>query len=452
MLYAANRKVKEQMKDRGMGAWDRPLGLIELREREDNEPLSHRRARLKGVDPLLQPPRGASPAMGRTWSVAPAIQLNGEHEEEPVSDGEAGEETLAERIKRLKNKKEDEEAAVAAGPDARPISQAFSEELLGRFAGDDVDGAPAAESPDPDAEEAEEEEETLGQRRARLAAQQQQQAAQANRGSQYLLDGTGNIAQAPPRIAHRASGNLADLLHAVPVGATRRVSDRDFAAALPPDSLLKRSEETRAAHADAMRAAHAQGGGLVAVPDPVDRRATGAFRGGMYNNGFGGAALAGAGAAAAADPRQSVYANAAAMGSSAQAFALQQQAQQQQQLAMLAGYQQQMTMMAGMGVGVPGPMGFPATPAASTPNLLGAMGVGSTPNLLAGAQMNPYARHSTLGGVAPPMGMPGVPGVPPGMLGMTAAQQQQMMMLEEPFLDEPGRERIDAWRQSVQMD
>jgi len=181
----------------------------------------------------------------------------------------------------------------------------------------------------------------------------------------------------------------------------------------------------------------------------------------MYNNGFGGAALG------AADPRQSVYPHQAmAAAASAQALALQEQAQQQQQLMLLAGYQQQMTMMAGMGaaggtVGFPpsGPGPAPGSAMASTPNLLG-MGAGlagmSTPNLFAGGMMGgalagPYARHSTMGGAAPPaMGMGMGMGTGLGMQGMTPAQQQ--MMFDEPFLDEPGRERIDAWRQSVQMD
>jgi hypothetical protein len=478
MLYPGSRRAREQLKDRGMGGLDRPLGLIELREREDNEPLSHRRARLMGVDPLAQPQHDEpSPVQGgRPWSVAPAVQLNGE--EEPASDEEeevAGE-TLAERIKRLKEKKEG--GGEAPVPDTRPISQAFSEELLGRFAGDDAEGTGDADAEgSPDAE-IPEEEETLGQRRARLAAQQQQQQ-QANRQSQYGLDGgmgTGAIAQAPRRVEHRASGNLADLLHAVPLGATRRVSDRDFVSALPQDSLLKKSEETRAAHTEAMRAAqdqrsasYGQAGMAAALDSPAaGARAAGGFRGGLYNNGFGGAAVGGA------DPRQSAYVHPAmASAAAAATLALQQQAQQQQQLAMLAGYQQQMTMMAGMGAA--GVITFPPPAAmASTPNLLaggggmGALGLGagaagaSTPNLLAGGagagMANLYARHSTVGG--PPamgMGMPGMGvgmGMGMGMAGvhgvMTPAQQQ--MLLEEPFLDEPGRERIDAWRQSVQMD
>lgn len=448
MLFGGNRKVREQMKDRGMGAWDRPLGLIEQRERDDNEPLSHRRARLRGVDPLAPPPVQARP-----WSVAPAMQLNGEeHGSDEEKEEEETGETLAERIKRLKGRKDGEDQPTPP-LDARPISQAFSEELLGRFG---ADGTPPPLE-DPDAPEEEEEEETLGQRRARLAAQQQQQQA---RQSTYALDGgmgTGNIAQAPARPVRRASGNLADLLHSVPVGATRKVSDRDFVVGLPQDSLLKKSEETRAAHVEALRAAQdaraaqfAPGANtMMGALDPAAGRATAmGFRGGLYNNGFGGAGVP------AMDPRMSVYAN-PAMAGSAQALALQQQAQQQQQLMMLAGFQQQMTMMAGMAAPGTPMMGFPAAPAmASTPNLLGGMGAqglgggaagGSTPNLLAGgAGMVPpaYARHSTasMGGAMPPA----------GMQGLTAAQQQ--MMLEEPFLDEPGRERIDAWRQSVQMD
>src|SRR6202012_1815358 len=98
--------------------WDRPLGLIELREREDNEPLINRRARLKGQDPYA--PREPSPR--KSMFNAPVIAV----QDEEVNTSDDGlEETLADRSRRLKTKKELDE--VMGEENVRVVSQVFSE-------------------------------------------------------------------------------------------------------------------------------------------------------------------------------------------------------------------------------------------------------------------------------------------------------------------------------------
>lgn len=106
----------------------RPMGLMERRELEDNEPLSQRRDRLLGRGGLHREPlRRATP----------------EPTPEQVEDANPL-------------------------PNARPVSGAFSLELLNQF------GDPGAQQPE---EEEEEEEETLGQRRRRILAEREAAAA-----------------------------------------------------------------------------------------------------------------------------------------------------------------------------------------------------------------------------------------------------------------------------------
>ncbi|KAJ5353236.1 hypothetical protein N7452_002210 [Penicillium brevicompactum] len=73
---------------------DRPLGLMEKRQQEENEPLSSRRARLRG-EPIPQPqpqPRPTTIDMGRPPDSAP----------DPAADSGDEIETMAERLQRLK--------------------------------------------------------------------------------------------------------------------------------------------------------------------------------------------------------------------------------------------------------------------------------------------------------------------------------------------------------------
>ncbi|KFY21408.1 hypothetical protein V493_07418 [Pseudogymnoascus sp. VKM F-4281 (FW-2241)] len=132
----------------------RPMGLMERRELEDNEPLSQRRERLLGRGGLQREPlRRGTPEPGHATP-------------EPAED-----------TNRL--------------PNARPVSGAFSLELLHQF------GDPAA------AQEEEEEEETLGQRRRRLLAEREAAAAAGARPPPKQRRSMADILS-----AHPASGRV----------------------------------------------------------------------------------------------------------------------------------------------------------------------------------------------------------------------------------------------------
>lgn len=147
---------------------NRPLGLMERRALEDNEPLSRRRDRLQGRDPDLRKRQsrmtlGAHSAFGMSGDLGVPSPITPDEEE---VEGE----TLAERLHRLKVREEGENAL----PRARPVSQAFSAEIFRQF-GDASKGEDQAESKDKGLESAAppEDEETLGQRRRRLQAERE---------------------------------------------------------------------------------------------------------------------------------------------------------------------------------------------------------------------------------------------------------------------------------------
>ena len=134
-----------------------PVGLIQRRDAEDNEPLSQRRARLRGEGPV--PQQGISPdKRGSTYTLAPGLSALDTKAEPSTSELE----TLAQRMKRLKGQ---------ADPPARPISGEFASELLGQFGALPHQGS--TEPPkNPPRTPADPEEETLAQRRKRLQASQ----------------------------------------------------------------------------------------------------------------------------------------------------------------------------------------------------------------------------------------------------------------------------------------
>ncbi|KAJ5374862.1 hypothetical protein N7517_006868 [Penicillium concentricum] len=139
MLYPEKANVEND---------DRPLGLIEKRQQEENEPLSSRRARLRG-EPVPQPEERRA----TVYAAEPPA-----HVPEPAaeSEDEAEIETLAERLQRLKGHNRSESK--------------FASDLMAEIdtrAG--VAPKDAQEVPGPS------EEETLAQRRSRL---QKEAAAQ----------------------------------------------------------------------------------------------------------------------------------------------------------------------------------------------------------------------------------------------------------------------------------
>jgi hypothetical protein len=144
MLYASKNPALEE----------RPLGLMERRDMEENEPLSKRRARLRGEVPE-GPPNKRSSTMLRV----PAAESDSENEGE----------TLAQRIRRLKAEKLDKSKNI--------ISAEFESEIMTELGKlhepvDPVEPAPKkTQTPSKPREPAVEEEETLGQRRKRLQAE-----------------------------------------------------------------------------------------------------------------------------------------------------------------------------------------------------------------------------------------------------------------------------------------
>ncbi|KAL7624531.1 hypothetical protein AAE478_006096 [Parahypoxylon ruwenzoriense] len=149
---------------------NRPLGLMERREMEDNEPLSRRRDRLQGkeVGPMKRQSmmtlgQGLHNAGGNLEPPSPQFRVR------TPEDDEVEGETLGERMRRLKAREQGDNPL----PQARPVSSAFSTELLSQLGdafkengGDD--GKQEKEKSQP-----KEEEETLGQRRRRLQAERE---------------------------------------------------------------------------------------------------------------------------------------------------------------------------------------------------------------------------------------------------------------------------------------
>lgn len=205
VLFQQNQQRHQEM--------DRPVGLIAQRELEEKEPLSRRRARLRGESPNRQ---GFGRSTSRLNLAVPTTTTPG-----PETDEDEGE-TLGERMRRLREKKE---LDAALGDDVRKstISMDFASEMMSKFgAAESADKGKEVPKPIPSPGA---EEETLGQRRARL------QAEAAARGE-------------VPGVARpglRPSLSMADILSANPIDGgnqARKVSDQQLISHLPPGSLL----------------------------------------------------------------------------------------------------------------------------------------------------------------------------------------------------------------------
>ena len=192
MLYPRKSQVQEP---------NRPMGLMERRDMEDNEPLSRRRDRLQGRRPAMN---RASTMMNLS---TPASQV-------PEDEGE----TLAQRVRRLKD-----QGRSATGldlPSARPVSGDFASEMMSQFGGellsDPKDKGKAKEIPTPP--EAPEEEETLGQRRKRLQAEREARAKEVGN----LGTPNAEAQEQRPPLSQRRS--MADILQAHPAAGASRSS------------------------------------------------------------------------------------------------------------------------------------------------------------------------------------------------------------------------------------
>ncbi|KAF3073984.1 hypothetical protein CFAM422_003505 [Trichoderma lentiforme] len=267
---------------KNMADVDRPIGLMEMRQLEENEPLSSRAARLQGrastvfnakrqsnlslpvtriaeVQPpasprIIEPDASVVDEDART-TIAP--------EPEPLA-AEIEEETLGARKRRL---------AESQLPKARPVSSTFSAELLGQFAD------PEESKPKPNAGV---EDETLGQRRRRLQAEREAREREMSYGN---LTGErpgerpvsyGNPMVEPPRRGVMRRVSMADML-----SVHQNVQDPRIA-----EQRRQQEEQMRLAQQDAMLAAVRSQMPTALVQNGNSR--PGGFKGGLYNDGTGG--------------------------------------------------------------------------------------------------------------------------------------------------------------------
>jgi len=222
---------------------NRPLGLMERRDMEDNEPLSRRRDRLQG----------RPPGAGRASTM---MNLATQQPPTDPEDPEEGE-TLAQRLRRLK------ETTI---PAARPVSGDFANEMMSQFGGDamaDLKGKgkePATVPP---------EEETLGQRRKRLQAEASARAKEV--GQPALLN---------------TRRSMADILQAHPSAGANRVASYEK----PLGGLLGQHDKYKQQRASTMLNLSPDVGGVRGdVAPAVNSRAhSGGFKNGLFNDGQGG--------------------------------------------------------------------------------------------------------------------------------------------------------------------
>lgn len=240
------------------GGYDdnRPLGLIARREMEDNEPLSHRRARLRGEPSIRRTP---SPyRRENAHALDPLIPQNGSTQHLAAPDSEDEGETLAQRLKRIK--------ATRVPSNNRPVSGDFTSEILSQFGGlEDPKQTPVIKTiadPEPD------EEETLAQRRARLQAEKRHPRNASGESTNGLTR---------PTVNKRRS--MADILQAHPAaGAGSRVPSYEKAPAPLPSSATPKTPWTMQVQQRALS------GEL-----PALNGANGVYRMGQYMNGNGAA-------------------------------------------------------------------------------------------------------------------------------------------------------------------
>jgi len=286
----------------------RPLGLMERRELEENEPLSRRRDRLQGNQSGLIPPTldvmhqrisqlHPSPygAMGLRSQSRLALPLPspgpgsvaGEIPTVADEEGEFEGETLAERKARL--------AAENPLPRARPVSGMFSAELLSQFGGDDEQRPTSLDSkgkskainglaangkentpPPTTADGVPEEEETLGQRRRRLQAEREARDREFATGvrSATPMSSLGINAIRPVQ-SRRLS--MADVLGAHPRAAPQGMMDPREAERLKREAELARAQQEMDAKMAALRAQ---------MPTTLPTTNTGARNGGYMNGAF----------------------------------------------------------------------------------------------------------------------------------------------------------------------
>ncbi|CAK7262554.1 hypothetical protein SEPCBS57363_000125 [Sporothrix epigloea] len=279
---------------------NRPLGLMEKKELEDNEPLSRRRDRLQGRDPgvsMYLGPSFGSNAVKRqsilnltpnlaavknahtTGSPQPSEDVNDKDGSE-IGVDEVEDEPLAARRQRIKAKEESEL------PRARMVSTNFSEELLGHF----VDPKEEAEARAKDLEKAKSQSpanqgENVGVRRRRLQPEMEVREPAMGGSQAGGLAVNGPALQAltgSDRLSRHLS--LGDMLPAYLADAGPIFDRPSQGARLPQDNARGRS--ARDQKLTAMRTqlprhiSNTSIGGGVTTPS--------GYMGGLYNDGSGG--------------------------------------------------------------------------------------------------------------------------------------------------------------------
>ncbi|KAH8881193.1 hypothetical protein GQ53DRAFT_735633 [Thozetella sp. PMI_491] len=300
-----------------MAEVNRPLGLMERRDMEENEPLSRRRDRLQGkqAGPV---PVYLSDVQKRmsTLTVTPTIAALGSsgnlharsqsrltlplQDEDPDADNtsepDVAGETLAERKARL--------AAENPLPRARPVSGMFSSELLGQFAEPEEPpadpkakgkGAGRGKENAPPGNEVPEESETLGQRRRRL--QMEREARQLEIGPGVGPASGANASQIRAVSANTMDANrlskrmsMADMLGAHPFDQPQgRVDPREM------ERLRREAEAVRVQRDQEVKMAMLRTQMPNTLNNPTFGARNGGYMGGRFNDGLGGGARAGAG-------------------------------------------------------------------------------------------------------------------------------------------------------------
>ncbi|EGR47136.1 uncharacterized protein TRIREDRAFT_109416 [Trichoderma reesei QM6a] len=275
---------------KNMADVERPLGLMEVRQLEENEPLSQRAARLKGRTSIamtakrqsnlsLPPTRIAEvqPPAPSPRIVEPDVRADEDARTtiatpEPLAP-EIEEETLGARKRRL---------AESQLPKARPVSSTFSMELLSQFGGPDEPENKSSGKKSPNNLGVEDE--TLGQRRRRLQAEREAREREMSYGNltgeRPVSYGNTTNLQAGKGLARRVS--MADMLSVHQNIQDPRVEEQ----------RRRQQEQMRIAEQDArMAAVRAQM--PTTLIQPGNAR-TGGFKGGLYNDGTGGLGLEGA--------------------------------------------------------------------------------------------------------------------------------------------------------------
>lgn len=328
-----------------MGEIHRPLGLMERRDLEENEPLSRRRDRLQGREPagnlgiiqqrmsmMALTPGGLG---ARTQS---RLELPLQMEASPSMAGDAapGEdvdpeiegETLAERKRRLH---------AETLPRARPVSGAFSAELLSQFgdlddedAGGDSKGRDKVKRkssanalgqkngpPQLDDVDIPEEEETLGQRRRRIQAEREAREREmggavvnppGRTGTPLGLNRSGTPLSLNPNM--NGSHSRIQSFSGEPAAETNRDSRRLSMAGIlgahpfegPQGNMDPREQERLRLEAVAAHSKWEQDAKMAAMrsqmpqslSNPAVGAANGGYMNGRFNDGLGGGVGAGA--------------------------------------------------------------------------------------------------------------------------------------------------------------